>query len=127
MISVLPVKDKNYIKALFDDFGATFNEFSGAVEATCSEDKLGFAIYYLDSEKITVLDIEPKNDLPLADGILRSALHNAVCANVTKACYNKNSPVLIFEKLKFILDENEKTLNINKLFESCCSCTDKNT
>ncbi len=127
MISVLPVKDKTHIKALFDMFGANFNEFSGAVEATDGEDRLGFAIYYLDSEKITILDIEPKNDLALADGILRSALHNAVCAKVMKACYNENSPVFIFKKLKFILDENEKKLNINKLFESCCSCTDKNT
>lgn len=127
MISVLPIKDNTLIKALFDNFGAKFNEFSGAVEATCGEEKLGYAIFYLDDEKITVLDIEPKNDLALADGILRSALHNAVCAKVMKAYYNENSPVEIFEKLKFILDESEKTLNINKLFESCCSCSDKNT
>lgn len=127
MISVLPLKDKDYIKELFKKFGADFNEFSGAVEATCNDDKLGCAIYYLDSEKMTVLDIEPKKDLALADGILRSALHNAVCAKVMKACYNENSPVEIFKKLNFILDEEEKTLNINKLFESCCSCGDKNT
>ena len=127
MISVLPVKDKAYIKELFDNLGMVYNEFSGAVEATCNNEKLGFAIYYLDNEKMTVLDIEPKNDLALADGILRSALHNAVCAKVMKAYYNDNSPVQIFEKLKFILDENEKTLNINNLFESCCSCSDKNT
>ncbi|MBE6740128.1 MAG: hypothetical protein E7565_07410 [Ruminococcaceae bacterium] len=127
MISVLPLKDKDYIKELFEKFGADFNEFSGAVEATCNDDKLGCAIYYLDSEKMTVLDIEPKNDLALADGILRSALHNAVCAKVMKAYYSDNAPVEILKKLKFILDEEEKSLNINKLFESCCSCSDKNT
>lgn len=127
MISVLPIKDKDYIKKLFDNFGADYNEFSGAVEATNGEEKLGFALYYLDKEKMTVLDIEPKNDLALADGILRSALHNAVCAKVMKVFYNDNSPVEMFKKLNFILSESEKTLNINKLFESCCSCTDKNT
>lgn len=127
MISVLPLKDKSEIKVLFDDFGAQFNEFSCAVVAKSSQEKLGHAIFYLDSEKMILLDIEPKNDLALADGILRSALHNAVCANVMTAYYNDCFPIEILNKLNFILDENEKTLNISKLFESCCSCADKNT
>lgn len=127
MISVLPLKNREEIKALFEKNNRDFCELSGCVTATENNNILGYCIYYLDNEKMTILEIMPQNDLSLADGILRSAIHNAVCKKVSKVIYDQQSPVEIFKKLDFILNAQEKTLNVKKLFESCCSCADKNT
>lgn len=127
MITVLPLKDKNEVENLFSKHGVPFNGDSGAVIAECNGEMLGYCIFYLDKEKMTVIEIEPKDDIMLFDGILRSALHNAVCAKVMKAVYLSSSPIEQFEKLSFILDAEEKTLDINKLFKSSCECGNKNT
>ncbi len=127
MISVLPLKNESEVKKLFSAHNLEFGEFSGAVCAMCNGERLGYCLFDLDGKKMTVLEIQPKDDLALADGILRSALHNAVCAKVIRAEYNETSPVEIFEKLGFILSSEEKTLDISKLFKSCHSCGNKNT
>lgn len=127
MISVLPVKEKEEVESLFNAHGLTFTHISGAVSAECDGKRLGYCLFELDGKKMTVLEIQPRNDLSLADGILRSALHNAVCAKVIRAEYLDSSPVEIFEKLDFILNRQEKTLNISKLFKSCHSCSNKST
>ena len=127
MISVLPVKEKSEIEKLFSNHSLSVTEFSGAVSAVCEGETLGYCLFELDNKKMTILEIEPKNDLSLADGILRSALHNAVCAKVIRAEYLESSPVELFRKLDFILDKDERTLDISKLFKSCHSCANKNT
>lgn len=127
MISVLSSKNAEEIKALFEKHGRSFCEESGCVIAREGEKALGYCLYYLNSAKMTVLEIEPQNDLSLADGILRSAIHNAVFKNIMNVYYDEKSPEKVFEKLQFILSSDEKSLNSEKLFESCCSCTDKNT
>ncbi len=38
------------------------------------------------------------------------------------AFYSGEDTEGICDKLGFIVDREEKRLNINKLFESCCSC-----
>lgn len=122
MISVLPCKDKEKAEKLFKKHSLPFNEFSFCVIAESGGENLGYCLFELNDKQITVLDIEPKNDIALADGILRSALHNGICAKVIRACYSDSSPEELFEKLGFVLDKKEKTLDISKLFKSCCSC-----
>lgn len=119
MISVLPSKNKEEIYTLFKKHNLETDEFSGYVIATENDRVVGYCLYRLTSESITVLDIEPKNDLPLADGILRSALHVAAENFVLDAFYTDVSPVDIFKKLDFIKNADEKRLNIDKLFGGC--------
>lgn len=127
MISVLPIKETDEVKKLFSLHSLSFGEFSGGVSAVCDGKLLGYCLFELDDKKMTVLELVPKDNLSLADGILRSALHNAVCKKVIRAEYSDSSPVTIFEKLGFILNPEEKTLDISKLFKSCHSCGNKNT
>lgn len=119
MISILPGKNKEEIYTLFKKHNLETDEFSGCVIATEKDRVVGYCLYRLTRENITVLDIEPKNDLPLADGILRSALHVAAENFVLDAFYTDASPVDIFEKLDFIKNADEKRLNIDKLFGGC--------
>lgn len=122
MIELAPLKDKNTIKQYFLKYELEFDEFSGVVTAKNGQEIIGFCIYSLDNEKMTVLYIEPISDIPLADGILRSTLHVAAERSIMNAFYAKTVPENFLEKIDFIKSKNEKSLKIDKLFKSCCNC-----
>ena len=124
MISVIPCHDKEKIKKFFDKHSIEMDEFSGCVIATEKEDVLGYCLYRLDKKTMTVFAVEPQGDVPLADGILRSALHVAAENFVLDAFYADCAPVKLFEVLNFIKNANEKRLNIDKLFGGC-NCHNK--
>ena len=121
MISVLPSRDKAEIYALFKKHNIGTDENSGCVIARTGEEVLGYCLYSLDSKKITVFTVEPQDDLMLADGILRSALHVAAQNFVLDAFYDDSAPVDLFKRLGFIKNADEKRLDIDKLFGGCNS------
>lgn len=122
MIELRPMASESKIKALFKENGLLYNENSGCVSAVCGVETFGFCLYDMDYEKIMVRFIIPRNDLLLADGILRSTLHVAVERGIVNAFYSESADEGLFEQLRFIKDKAEKRLNINRLFESCSGC-----
>ena len=56
----------------------------------------------------------------LADGLLRSTLHVAAERSVLNAFYEGADTERLCEKLGFILNRDEKRLDTDKLFKSCC-------
>ena len=119
MITVLPCKDKEEIKKRFLNLRLEYSENSGFVSAKSGDEELGFCLYYLDEKGIRILNLEPQNDIMLADGVLRSALHVAAERSAMDARYADTAPVELFKKLDFINNEDEHTLNIDKLFGGC--------
>jgi len=119
MITVSPEKNADRIKELFIKHGIAFNDFSGAVIAKDREEILGYCLYALEEKQFTVFEIEPKDDIMLADGILRSALHIAAERSIMDARYAENAPEELFEKLGFVKNKEEKQLDIDKLFGGC--------
>ena len=122
MLSLAPLTDKNKISEIFKEKGITYGEYSGCVTALCGDELLGLCLYNLDKQKMTVLYIEPLNDIPLADGILRSTLHVAAERSVMNAFYADTVPEEFLNKIGFIKNADEKSLDIDKLFKSCCNC-----
>ena len=119
MITVSPLSEKAEIEEFFKKTNLNTDENSGCVVAKSNGEILGFCLYKLTNEGITVIYIEPKDDLPLADGILRSVLHIAASRNVMDARYEGTDNEEIFSKLGFILDKSRKKLDIDKLFRGC--------
>ena len=119
MITVSPLKVREEICAVFEKQGFEVNKNSGAVVARDKEEILGFSLYYLDEKSITVLCVEPKEDIMLADGILRSALHVAAERSAMDAKYQGECYEELYEKLGFIKDKTNKILDIDKLFGGC--------
>ena len=119
MISVLPSRDRIIIEDLFKKHNLKSNEFSGCVIASENQNVLGYCLYNLTPKTITVFVVEPQSDIPLADGILRSALHVAAENFVLDAYYDDTAPVELFRILHFIKNEDEKRLNIDMLFGGC--------
>lgn len=122
MITLAPLKDKQEIEAIFKLKNVDFNNFSGVVTAKDKDKVIGMALYELTGDKITVFHIEPVADIPLADGILRSTLHVAAEKSIMSAYYENPIDVEFLKKIDFIKNEDEKSLQIDKLFKSCCSC-----
>ena len=125
MISVLPCKDKSQIADLFNKHSIKTDDNSGCVIASTDDEVLGYCLYRLDAKTITVFVVEPQDDIMLADGILRSALHVAAENFVLDAYYDDSAPIELFKKLDFIKNAEEKRLNIDKLFGGC-NCNHKN-
>lgn len=122
MITVLPVKDEDKLAALYAQNGQAVTPESGAVAAADGDELLGFCLFETDGEKMTVGQLEPQGDLPLADGILRSALHVAVSRGLARAVYSADAPETLFRRLGFIENEENRELNIGKLFVKCQDC-----
>ena len=122
MLTLAPMRDKTQAEKIFKEKGFVFTEFSNCVTATCGEECLGLSLYELDNKKIIVHYIEPLSDIPLAEGILRSTLHVAAEKSIMNAFYDEGLPEEFLEKINFIKSKNDKSLNIDKLFESCCNC-----
>lgn len=122
MLTLAPMSDKKQIESIFNEKGIAIGEFSGCVSAKNGAEVLGLCLYELDSKKITVHYIEPLNDIPLADGILRSTLHVAAERSVMNAFYADTVPEEFLKTIGFIKNQSEKSLDIDKLFKSCCDC-----
>ena len=125
MISVLPCRNRAEIENLFNRHFISPDEYSGCVIATQKDEVLGYCLYSLSSKSMTIFAVEPQDDVPLADGILRSALHVAAENFVLDVFYDDCAPFKLFKLLNFIKNEDEKRLNIDKLFGGC-SCNNKN-
>ncbi len=119
----LKTVEKEEAMRFFKDEGLAFNVKSNCLCAKDKQEVLGYCLFDIDDNIMTIRAIEPQNDLMLLDGILRSTLHVAATRNLTQAVWSEKAPEKIFKTLGFITEEN--TLNINKLFESHCNCCKK--
>ncbi len=117
---ILKEVSKEEAKAFFLKEDLSFNENSSCLCAKDGDEVLGYCLFDIDAEKMTIRAIQPQNDIMLCDGILRSSLHIAASRNLKNANFIDNAPEKIFKLLDFLIGENE--LNINKLFESKCCC-----
>jgi hypothetical protein len=122
MLTLAPMADKAEIENIFREKRMASSEFSGCVTAKNGDEVLGLCLYELTYKKITVQYIEPLNDIPLADGILRSTLHVAAERSVMNAFYADTLPEDFLKKIGFIKDAEQKSLDIDKLFKSCSGC-----
>ncbi len=122
MITLSVLEDKEKTAQLFKNSNLEQNENSFCLLAKDSQTDLGFSLFDLTKEEMTVRHIEPTDDLSLADGILRSTLHIACERFVMEAYYSEDMPESFFERLGFIKEREKRSLNIDKLFMSCGSC-----
>ena len=122
MLKLGPIKNEKETENIFKQKGFKYSEYSGCVKAQNGEKTEGLCLYELTNEKITILYIEPTTDIPLADGILRSTLHIAAERSILNAFYGDKMSEDFLNKIGFIKSKAEKTLDIDKLFKSCCGC-----
>lgn len=119
MISVLKI-EKEKLEKFYKDAGLSMNDFSCGVCAASSSEIFGVCLFDLDEKSIMIRYIDPSDDIGLADGVLRSALHIAAERSVMDARYADTVSEELLNKLQFISDKSLKKLDIDKLFGGCC-------
>lgn len=122
MITVKPLEDNEKTEQLFKENKLDYCENSICVAASDNGEIIGYCLCDIVNREMTVRFITPDTDIALADGILRSTLHVGFQRGMINAKYCEPAPEGLFKKLGFIKSESEKTLNSDKLFQSCCSC-----
>lgn len=122
MIEIHPLRDSVKLAELYRSANIKMCDGSMAVVASDREEILGFCLFEMYSDNILIHALEPKEDAYFADGILRSALHVGVENGKSLAFYSENAPENLFKMLKFIKNEDDRELNVEKLFSSCQSC-----
>ncbi|MGI6269506.1 MAG: hypothetical protein ACOYKJ_03045 [Candidatus Howiella sp.] len=122
MITVLPVREADRLSVLYKTAGEPLPANAGAVVAADGEEQLGYCLYTLDGEKISIGRLEPVGDIALADGILRAALHVAVTKGLTQAVYTDRASEDLLKRLEFIENDEKHTLRLEKLFSTCQNC-----
>ena len=121
MITLKVTSDRQLTEKYYNEAGIPFSEYSNLLLATDKEEILGYCLFDIDTV-LTVHIIEPLNDLSLLDGVLRSTLHVGCERGVVDAFYTDTAPAAAFNTLNFIKNSDEKRLDVDKLFKSCCSC-----
>ena len=122
MINVLPIKEQTEINSFCEKFNIPNIENRGVTVARVGEEILGYCAFILNDDSITITHLTPENDIMLADGILRSALHIADFRSIVNAYYSNTAPITLLSMLGFIDNSEKMSLKIEKLHESCCSC-----
>ena len=121
MLVLKPCDNRDLVKEYYEKENIPFSDNSNLLLATDREEVLGFSLFDIDNA-LTLYRIEPQNDIFLLDGVLRSTLHVGCERGKTDAFYAETAPEAIFETLGFIKNKQEKRLDIDKLFASCCGC-----
>ena len=122
MISILPERNREVVKELYKKCGLMASENSEAIVAKSRDEILGFCLAKAFEDSYTIQFVKPRDDLSLADGIIRSAIHVGFENGKQKFFWDNDSDTAVFEKLRFIKDLENRVLDSSKLFEVCCGC-----
>lgn len=120
MLEILVCSDEEKSRKLFLKNKIEYNSASFAVCAVSGEDCIGYCLFRIEKRTQTVLYIEPVQDLMLADGLLRSALHVGCEREITEAFYGERISSGFLKRINFLENESEKRLKLQNLFSDCC-------
>lgn len=125
MVEVLKISDINVIKSTYAAKNIKYESGDMLIAATEQENIIGQILFSANKEEIVLKYAEPKEDILLLDGLVRSMLHFASENCIQKAFYEDTAPVDKLKKLNFIDDFDNKTLKMLGLLGSCANCKNK--
>lgn len=126
MITVNTLKDFYETKQVFEKYNVVFEPNCFCMAAKDGEETLGICLFKYEQESVIIKELQPRNDVMMADGVLRSTFFVASNRGIEKAYFDNDELENMLEKLDFILDKQEKSLKLKKIFDSCCSCSAEN-
>lgn len=125
MIEVLKVENTEVIKETYFAKKIEYNDGDMLICATQNKNVIGQVLFSCNAKEITLKYAEPKEDILLLDGLIRSMLHYASENCIENAFYTDTAPIEQLNKLRFIEDMNNKSLKMLGLLGSCENCKNK--
>jgi len=115
--------EKKETEALFREKDIPYKEdICEAIVLKSGEEVLGSCLFSVENGKITISYLEPKDDISLLDGVLRSALFIAANRGIMEADYSEKVSGELIKRLGFCGNEQKRTIDITNLFSSCQNC-----
>lgn len=122
MIEVNILKDFYETKKIFEDNSIKFENNCFCMAAKDGEQILGFCLFKYENDFVLIKELHPRNDLMMADGVLRSTFFVASNRGIEKAFYDNRDIEPMLKKLDFVDNTQYKSLKIKKIFDSCGCC-----
>lgn len=120
MLQILKQERKKAYEDQINELGIDISQ-AHISEAVDGAKVIGWAIYTITDDQITIYRIYPENDLLLFDGIIRSVLFLAEQKGIQKALVIGNvvSPA---QKLSLLGDSEDLIYPISAVFNGCKHC-----
>ena len=125
MIEVLKEENSVVIKETYIAKNIEYNVGDMLICATENGNTIGQILFSCSKDEIVLKYAEPKEDILLLDGLVRSMLHYASENCIEKAFYAETAPVEQLNKLRFIENVDNKSLKMLGLLGSCENCKNK--
>ncbi len=119
---MVEVKEFSVDKAieLYNKNSLSYSEdISKAIGVFDNEEILGTCLYDITPGTITIRQIDPKDNLTMADSLLRSALFIAANRGIMEAYWCEPLEADLIKRLGFLGNEANKTIDITNLFNPC--------
>ena len=125
MIEVNVIKDFYESKNIFNKYNIVFENNCFCMAAKDKEEILALCLFKYDNDSVIIKELQPRNDLLMLDGVLRSTFFVATNRKMEKAFFDNDDLTDIFKKLDFIDNIDIKSLKLKKIFDSCGCCNKK--
>lgn len=98
-----------------------FQKKQGEIMAAFDKGEIiAYTVFSLLEKSAVIEHIVPEEDIMMADGMLRSTIHVALCRGKGEVFYADTVSEKLLDTLKFVKDKDKKLLDHEKLFGSCC-------
>ena len=123
MIAVSPIRNREAVRALFDRYHISFDEYSQAVEARSDETPVGHGLFTLRGNELTLQYVDyPAEDPTLCDLITRAVMNYGVNRGVIDCDLGPQAPKAALFSLGFLSSMEESCMNIIRVFTHCTAC-----
>lgn len=119
MLEIKIVTDRTAVAEICAGCGIFDIERLNVMAAFDSGRVIAFTVFTMDRHSLTIERIEPQDDLPLADGMVRSTLHIAAERGLEKAYYTDSVDEEFLKRFRFVKNAQQKELDIGILFTDC--------
>lgn len=120
MLEIKTVIDRNKAAALCEKCGISLTEERSVMAADDSGEIIGYTVFSIGDGSLTLERVVANGDVLLFDGLVRSTLHIAANRGLECVYYRDGADETLLSKLKLVKNRDEKTLDIDVLFKSCC-------
>lgn len=120
MLEIRTVTDREKTAALCEKCEIPLTDERSVMAATDSGEIIGYTVFSICDGSLILEYVVANGDVLLFDGLVRSTLHIAVNRGLERAYYTDGADETLLSKLKLVKNRDEKTLDIDVLFKSCC-------
>ena len=127
MVEVKIIEDTQATQNLYSENGISYStDISCAIAAKDTQEILGYCLFDITKDKMTIKLIHPQDDIVMADSLLRSALFIAANRQIIDVFWESPVTFELIDRLGFVKNAENNAIDVTNLFSSCKNCENNN-